>query len=381
MDDRLTADIDIELDAELLATASTVGVSDLQSSTKAPVQAGDLAEVEVAWLLGRAFQEVWTGLLVVRGREGERAIQLADGRPVYATSSLPEDRLAEILRRQGRLDASQRSQVARLSSERGRRTGAVLVDLGLLKPMELLPALRAQHEQIIVSALSPTEGSFRFDPRVQVDPGRARWLRHPAVLVREAVRGGYPEPRLRRHLGAARTVFSLVRGPDARELMNELALEPAEREVLGWFDGVRSLEEVARASGRSEEGVLGLVFPLGCFGLLAPLSRAHRAGRRSFDQKVDRDRVLALFALVQDADYFQILGLDRDAGVLEVVRAHRRLSQEVSPQALAPEVVLALAQEVQVVRQVLAEAVRVLTDETLRPLYREHLAPPAGRRA
>src|SRR5688572_7118159 len=101
MDDRLTADIDHELDAELLATASTVGGAGLEPASKARILTGDLAELDVPLLLGRALQEVWTGLLVFRGKEttkpAEKVVHLLDGRPVYATSTAPEDRLCELL--------------------------------------------------------------------------------------------------------------------------------------------------------------------------------------------------------------------------------------------------------------------------------------------
>jgi hypothetical protein len=379
--DRLEADIDDQLDAELFATASTVGVPDPETEGTILPQQGDLAETEVAQVLGRAFQEVWTGQLLLRSRAGEKTIHLDAGRPVFATSTAPEDRLCEMLLRQGRLDADQRTRVARTAVELGRRTGAVLVDFGLLKPGELLPVLRGQHEEIILSVLPWQEGSFVFDARAQLDARKARLLRHPALLVRQGLRRGHPPSRLRRLVGAPGTVFALARGPDTADLLAELGLEPAEQRVLSWFDGVRSLQEVIRASGQAADLASELVFVLRCFGLLAPVPAGRGLGRRSFDGRVDRERVLARFALIQDADYFQILGIDRDASAAEVARAHRQLSREMNPQWLAPEVAGTLAREIEVVREVLDEAARILTDDALRRSYREHLGPPAGPRS
>jgi hypothetical protein len=378
--DRLTADIDDQLDAELFETASTVGVAEPEPERTAP-RTGDLADTDPALLLGRAFQEVWTGQLVLRGGRGvEKSIHLDGGRPVYATSTALEDRLGEMLLRQGRIDANQRARVARLAAESGRRTGAVLVDMALLKPGELLATLRTQHESVLLSVIPWQEGSYAFHPDAPLDARKARLLRHPAALVHEALRNGYPPAAVQRRLGPPGTVLALVHGPETGDLLAELTLDAGERQVLPWFDGIRTLAEVARASRQGEEVVSAVAFVLSCFGVMAPASAARGMGRRSFDQRVDRARILARFALVQDADYFQILGLDRDAGTAEVVRAHRQLAQELGAATLAPEVTMSLAREIEVVQEVLAEALRVLSDESLRRSYREHLVSPYGPR-
>jgi hypothetical protein len=378
--DDLTADIDDELDAELFAAASTVGTADPDPPASLD-QGGDLAATDGALLLGRAFQEVWTGQLVLRTPDLEKSIFLDAGRPVYATSTALEDRLCEILLRQGRIDTHQRTRVARISAESGRRTGAVLVDLGLLKPGELMPALRGQHEEIILSVLPWAEGRFRFDPQQEPEGRKVRLLRHPAALVREALGRGYPADRIRHSLGPGRTVLAALRGPEANDLLAELSPGPGERDLLGWFDGQRSLEEVIRASGQPEDLVSAFAFVLLCFGVLHSVSPPAGRVRRSFDHKVDRERILSRHAIIQDADYFQVLGIPREASAAEVTRAYRRLSEEISPQQISAEVAVALAQELKIVRDVLDQAARVLTDETLRRRYREHLLPVAGRRS
>jgi hypothetical protein len=375
--DRLTADIDDQLDAELFETASTVGVAEPEPERTAP-RSGDLADTDPALLLGRAFQEVWTGQLVLRGRALEKSIHLDGGRPVYATSTAPEDRLGEMLLRQGRIDANQRARVARTAAESGRRTGAILVDMALLKPGELLATLRAQHEMVVLSVIPWQEGTYAFHPDAPLDARKARLLRHPAALVHEALRRGYPPGAIGRRLGPPGTVLALARGPETGDLLAELTLDPSERQVLPWFDGIRSLAEVGRASGQNEDVVSAVAFVLSCFGVMAPASASRGLGRRSFDQRVDRARILARYALVQDADYFQILGLERDAGTAEVVRAHRQLAQELGAATLTPEVTMSLAREIEVVQEVLGEALRVLSDESLRRSYREHLVSPHG---
>jgi hypothetical protein len=370
--DPLTADIDDALDAELLATVNTASVPELERPAASATRQGELSETDAPALLGRAFQQAWTGRLVITTREAERTIFLDGGRPVFATSSSPDDRLAELLRRQGRIDAAQRARVARTADETGRRTGAVLVDLGLLKPAELLPLLRRQHEEIILATFAFTEGGFRFHPEAESDPRRARLLRHPAALVAEGVRRGHPQPRMRRALAGGWGAFALDPGAGTRDLCAELGLDGMDERILGWLDGRRTLEQVVRESGLPEEKVFGLAYVLWCFGSL----QRGPGGRGALDQRVERERILAQHALVQDADYFQVLGIGRDADTDEVVRAHRRLADELRPEKIAPATAVALAREIAAVRRVLAEALRVLGDETMRRSYRTHLQTP-----
>ena len=93
---------------------------------------------------------------------------------------------------------------------------------------------------------------------------------------------------------------------------------------------------------------------------------------------IDRARVLARFALVQDGDYFQILGVPRDASAYEIRRAHQILAREFGTLALAPAVCRELEKELMAIRTVLDEGLRVLGNVDLRRRYQRHLTSSAG---
>ncbi len=144
------------------------------------------------------------------------------------------------------------------------------------------------------------------------------------------------------------------------------------------FDGVHSLEEVARASGLPEAAVWRMALTLYCFGALRPVEAdaVERPGARPpvRDLEIDRERVRARYALACEGDYFQVLGVDRFADAAEVRRAHARLCKEIAPENLGPELWHELKEQVDTIREVLDEGLRILSTPSLRSAYEFNLA-------
>jgi hypothetical protein len=155
--------------------------------------------------------------------------------------------------------------------------------------------------------------------------------------------------------------------------------DPAEARVPLLFDGVRSLDEVARSSGLPDATVWQIAFALSCFGALRPArsgggaNEGLRFGVR--DLQIAREQLLARQALAQEGDYFQILGVDRQADATEIRRAHQRLVRECSPEALGPDLAHELKTALETIREVLDEGLRVLSTPALRAAYELNQAP------
>jgi hypothetical protein len=117
----------------------------------------------------------------------------------------------------------------------------------------------------------------------------------------------------------------------------------------------------------------------------APRTRTAPEGEREFDDLPTDDRrmrsaadrraaVMARYALVEEGDYFEILGVPRDASTADVQHAHDRLARELAPDAIDPALATELGEKLDAIREVVGEAFRVLADETLRPRYTKHLS-------
>ena len=117
----------------------------------------------------------------------------------------------------------------------------------------------------------------------------------------------------------------------------------------------------------------------------APRTATAPEGEREFDDVPTDDRrqrpslsdrraaLLARYQLVEEGDYFQVLGLARNASADEIRRAHDRIALELAPEAIDPTLADELGSKLDVIREVVGEAGRVLGDEQLRPRYQNRL--------
>ena len=368
---RLADNIDGILDAEMSSALHNLVESDAKV-------AGDFSDRDIPLLLGRMFTEGLTGRLCLGNGKGEKSVYFETGLPVMAASADSSDRMLAMLMRENVIDARQYKETERMVDATGRKVGAVLVDLGFLRSDELLPAVRRHYESIILTLFSWSAGHWHIEPNVTAGPERTRLLRHPAALVREGLECGYPAERIAARLGAAKNVFLLDNSTSTAGITEQVILDRSEGRIPMLFDGVRSLDEVARVADVAEAVVLRIAFALFCFGALHPVEASStvrmgaRAGLR--DLSIDRERIQARYALALESDYFQMLGLDRSADGSEVRRAHTRLSREIAPETLGPELWHELKAQIETIREVLDEGLRILSTPVVRSAYEFNLA-------
>ena len=368
---RLAAGIDDVIEAEMSTALQAVG-------DVGPLSVGELAEIDLPILMGHIFADGTTGRLRIWQEPVEKNVYFEAGLPVMAASNDVADRMLAMLVREQVVSPQQQGEVEKIIDATGRKVGAVLVDMGLLRSDELLPAVRRHYESIILTLFGWTTGRWQMEPGMIAGPDRTRLLRHPAALVREGLARGYSTEKIADHVGSGKNLFVLDASGGSADTVTQMLVDPAEARVPFLFDGVRSLDEVARSSGLPDTIVWQIAFALSCFGVLRP-SRSGGGANQGFrigvrDLQIARERVVARYGLAQEGDYFQALGVDRQADATEIRRAHQRLSRECSAEVLGPELTHELKPEVDTIREVLDEGLRILSTPALRTAYQLNLA-------
>jgi len=367
--------------ASVLAVAlATAPAPAFTPTSPPPPQRGSLADTDLAQLLHRVRREGLTGRLRLRRADMDKSIFFEDGIPVFATSNLPHDRLGDLLFREGKITRAQYEESRRVVDESGRRMASVLIDLKLLKPQELFPTVRRHVEDIIYSLFAWIEGEFELLPGAEPPKGqKVRLGAHPDALIVDGIRRKLGLERLIERVGAEDTILHPL-SADLQAALVDAALDEPERQTLALIDGQRSLGDLCAAGPLDETGVYQLAYALVALGL----ARLERKGPRTEaarvepdrDRSIDHERIVAKHALVEESDYFNVLGLDRDATDYEIRRAYDAACHAYAPESFPPDLAAEHAAELATIAKVLEEAYAVLRDPALRAAYRAHLRDP-----
>jgi hypothetical protein len=334
---------------------------------------------DAAMLLARMFAQGATGRVGFRRDEVETVVYFDHGRPVFASSNQPGDRMGELLVREGKITAAQYERCQTVVAESGRRMGEILVDFGYLKRRELLPAVRRHVEDLVYSLFGWERGTYYILIDPQPSAERIRLSRHPAALVLEGIRRKLDRTTLERLIGPPSTVIEVRDRDRLGGIVNLSDLGAEERAALAAFDGQADLAQVARVGGVDLADVLPLAWGLCVLGLATARRTDTEAAEESpalvgeTDLAIDRERVRARWQLVTDADYFALLGVRRDATGFEIRRAYQSARRDFAADCFPTDLRRELARELDDIAHVLDEAFRVLRDDRLRQTYLANL--------
>jgi uncharacterized protein DUF4388 len=222
---------------------------------------GQLSQLPVPDLLQHLRVSKGTGILSLVSGGARKALYIKDGRVVFASSNLPNDRLGEILIREGKITVEEYDASIKAISK-GKRQGKVLVEMGALSPKDLWEGVQFQVREVVYSIFQWEDGQFHFEEsslpekeRITVD-----------LDIRDLIIVG-----IRRvdASGAVQTRFP--DGDGVLELIDKEvpeSLEPYERHVLNLVDGERSVLEVCRESEIGDNETLKVVYALLCSALV-----------------------------------------------------------------------------------------------------------------
>jgi Domain of unknown function (DUF4388) len=203
-----------------------------------------------------------TGILSLVAGGARKALYVRDGRVVFASSNLPNDRLGELLIRDGKITVEEYEASIKAISK-GKRQGKVLVEMGALSPKDLWEGVQLQVREIVYSIFLWDEGQFHFEEstlpekeRITVDLDITELILNGIRRVDAggAIQGRYPD-----------SMLVLERGdkqPPAEWL------EPYESHVTGLVDGERTVLEICRESEIGDNETLKVLYALLATGIV-----------------------------------------------------------------------------------------------------------------
>jgi hypothetical protein len=196
---------------------------------------GQLSELPFPEVLQQLAESAATGILTVVSGGARKSVYLRDGRVVFASSNVPNDRLGENLLREGKITVEE-YEASIKTLGRGKRQGRALVEMGALSPKDLWEGVQFHIQQIVYSLFQWEDGQFQFEESalpekeritvdLDVDELNLAGLRR--VDAAGGIQSRYPESAL----VLERVVGRALHGMEAYE-EHVLALVDAERSVV-----------------------------------------------------------------------------------------------------------------------------------------------------
>jgi len=206
---------------------------------------GELSETTVPDLIRSIVRSSETAILSLDAVSRNDTIYFHEGRMVFAASTDPDMGLAETLLRMGELNIQQyNTAMERLVV--ARRIGALLCELGYLKPDELTRAAERQASAIVLDAMSYRTGAYTIEFTSEFPEGIIVLPLATERLILDGVRRIEYWSLITRGVGRLDRMLEQVPGADTRTF--QLELSDDESLVLNLLAEPKSVAELCEQS-------------------------------------------------------------------------------------------------------------------------------------
>lgn len=327
--------------------------------------------------LAKCVRGRYSGALAIEDDSGIRRIVFREGDFVMVASGIEGESLVAFLIQRGDLDPDA-ARLTRKLPQFGRHAGAALIAHGYLRQDELWPVLRAHAEWLLGRTIGVQQGAagleVELSARLQAEPAVFGGTTGAEVLVEIVRRMMRPEHALEA-LGGPQV--RVTRGPQMR-LLSECALLTHEVKLVERANATAIGELLTQAESRDFASAIYALVELSILSTLSPAADESRAPesvlpRDGLDDEAVRHKVALRRALVDEADYYTLLGIARDATGYEVRHAYLSLRREFDPGRLLSATTAELREDVDLIIEVLDEAYDVLRESARRERYRRAL--------
>jgi hypothetical protein len=226
---------------------------------------GRLADREFADLIQQVHERRWTGLITLNHLGVEKSVRVEDGQLVFASSSSRDDRLGEVLFRQGKITLDQHV-AASQAVGKDKRLGTVLVEQGALDPREMVNAVVDQTQEIIYSLFQWTEGLYHLTEEADsaIEPITLK-LVTPQVIIKGISRIE-AWSRIERAIGGAEAVYA--RSDDWGSVLSQMTLSSGRLAILGQMTGPQDVGTICRAATLPHFEVCQMLWAFRVIGLV-----------------------------------------------------------------------------------------------------------------
>jgi curved DNA-binding protein CbpA len=280
-----------------------------------------------------------TGILEIRRDLIYKEIYYEKGVMLFASSNSKEDRIEEIFLKTGKITIDQYYHAASIVAKDKKSQGKVFVDLGYLRPHEFIPAVKSQAEEIVLGLFVWEDGVVMF--RETPMPANIIRLKLSASnLIFHGIKR-IINPEYFKHISPPLDTV-LYYSIEPINLFQDIVLSEKDKYVLSLLDGHLAMKDVLSISSLGSFQTLNIL----CALLVTRMIDIKEKGvldDRSLEDIIGEPRSyvdeafiskaddMYMYVKLQSTDYYNILGIDRNATQAAIKKAYYKNAKEFHP--------------------------------------------------
>lgn len=262
-----------------------------------------------------------------------------NGDMIFAQSNQEDERFGEVLLKEGKITLEQYFEASEKLRETGQRLGTVLIELGYLKPDQLVHAVRHQVVEIIYNLLTAECGYFVFHEGELPTKEAITLNLSAANIVYRGIKRITNFQYILQDFPSLDSILTL--SGDPLDLFQDLALDNAGKTILSRIDGSKPLKDVLAPSQINDFESIKTIYALLSSRIIMERRQDEPAPVISsediisepladidpeFEQMIDEKH-----AMCRSNDYYKILGVDSTATQEDIKKAFFRVAKEFHP--------------------------------------------------
>lgn len=317
------------------------------------------------------------GILEVTNGAVTKRIYIRTGDMVFAVSTQEEDRFVEVLLKAGKITVDQYYQLINISQKKGKSHGAALVELGYLKPEDIVWAVRRQVEEIILSLFQWKDGNFTFLDGPLFSDRAIRLKLSAANLIYRGIKRISDSECIMKAMPPDEMILGYSRDP--LYLFQDISLDKSDQDILLLLDGRRTIKEILSASPLDNFGTMKTIYALISTRMIdiiretpSPEDNIHESVFKEVGPEEDPDfmkEVEQLYMNFDSMDYYSFLGIERWASANKIRKAYYRAAKEFHPDRHLRLASDTLKNKLNAIFSHLTSVYKVLIDPTTRQEY------------
>lgn len=338
-------------DAGMSGSGNVVWIKDEGSQFRIGIRStgkihGRLKDFRLADILIGLQRSSKTGVLTIEYGDICKNIYIKNGDMIFSSSNQPEDRLGDLLLREGKISLEQYNHSVAEMKKTGQKHAGVLVSLGYIKPAELVAEIRHHIEEIIQGIFSTPDGKFVFEERLLPPEEVVNLKLSAANLIYNGIRCIKNIDLFNDVMPSADSVpyFS----PAPIDLFQDIKLDQAGRKILTCINNRSTVRDIVCTTGLAETEVRKLLFALTNLRML-DIHTEERHFNDIQEEVVDAivegieepalsandplgiERIEDMHRRYKDIGYYGVLGVSKQAAPSEIKMAYYENSNKYHP--------------------------------------------------